>query len=39
MDGNIGQDKTTSDGITFDCYPGEPESTNVKSMVIRFRNT
>ena len=39
VDGHFGRDTTSPDSTKIEGYPGEPESTNVKSICMRYRNT
>jgi len=39
VDGHFGRDTTSPDRTEIEGYPGEPESTNVKSISMRYRNT
>jgi len=38
VDGHFGQDTTSPNRTKIECYPREPESTNVKSISMRYRN-
>jgi hypothetical protein len=39
VDGHFGRDTTSPDCTKIEGYPGEPKSTNVKSISMRYRNT
>ena len=39
VDGQCGRDMTSPDHTKIEGYPGEPGSTNVKSISMRYRNT